>query len=83
MLLIPCPHCGPRDESEFTYGGPYSPMPPLEGGSTAEDWHRAVHLGSSGTAPLRELWYHDAGCERWVVLRRDPKSHDFTTGSEP
>ena len=22
MLLIPCPHCGPRDESEFTYGGP-------------------------------------------------------------
>ena len=21
MLLITCPHCGPRDETEFTYGG--------------------------------------------------------------
>ncbi len=21
MLLIPCPWCGPRDETEFTYGG--------------------------------------------------------------
>ena len=21
MLLIPCPHCGPRDETEFKYGG--------------------------------------------------------------
>jgi len=22
MLLIPCPYCGARDETEFTYGGP-------------------------------------------------------------
>jgi sarcosine oxidase subunit alpha len=22
MLLIPCPYCGPRDETEFAYGGP-------------------------------------------------------------
>ena len=21
MLLIDCPHCGPRDETEFSYGG--------------------------------------------------------------
>ena len=21
MLSIPCPHCGPRDETEFKYGG--------------------------------------------------------------
>ncbi|MDN5877601.1 MAG: sarcosine oxidase subunit delta, partial [Brevibacterium sp.] len=21
MLLIDCPHCGPRDETEFHYGG--------------------------------------------------------------
>jgi len=21
MLLIDCPHCGPRDEIEFRYGG--------------------------------------------------------------
>ena len=21
MLLIPCPYCGPREETEFSYGG--------------------------------------------------------------
>jgi len=21
MMLIPCPHCGPRPETEFVYGG--------------------------------------------------------------
>ena len=34
MLLIPCPHCGPRDESEFDYGGRALRLPDLEVAST-------------------------------------------------
>ncbi len=30
MLLIPCPHCGPRNESEFQHGGPTRRMRPGE-----------------------------------------------------
>ena len=77
MLLIPCLHCGPRDEAEFTYGGPFSPLPPLDGNSTITDWHRAVHFRPADTKPIEELWFHDAGCEHWVILRRDPISHGF------
>ncbi|MCP5087160.1 MAG: sarcosine oxidase subunit delta [Rhodobacteraceae bacterium] len=83
MLLIPCPNCGPRDETEFTYGGPVSQWPEMNGGSTTKDWHRAVHFKSSKSTLVSELWYHDAGCERWIVLCRDQNSHDFTARAGP
>ncbi|MGB5835598.1 MAG: sarcosine oxidase subunit delta [Albidovulum sp.] len=76
MLLIPCPHCGERDEAEFAYGGPARLLPPLDGSGDVAAWHRAVHLPAVSEGPLRELWYHHAGCECWIEVVRDIRSHD-------
>lgn len=75
MLLIPCPHCGPRDQSEFAYGGGSVPLPNLS--APGADWHRAVHLRADPTGQQAELWYHTAGCERWFKVLRDVKTHAF------
>ena len=78
MLLIPCPLCGPRDESEFTYGGDASKrLPPLDGKSGPAEWHAAVHLRENPRGPQRELWYHAMGCESWIEVERDTLSHDI------
>ena len=75
MLLIPCPNCGARDQSEFSYGGLRAPLPPLD--ASIGDWHTAVHL-RSGEMPVREeLWYHACGCERWIVVSRNLTTHEF------
>ena len=38
MMLIPCPFCGHRNESEFTYGGPVKPDRPDPNATSDEDW---------------------------------------------
>ena len=73
MLLIPCPWCGPRDETEFNFGGSAEhAMPPLDG--AREAWHAFVHLRANPKGPHRELWYH-TGCERWIAVARDTSDH--------
>jgi len=76
MLLIPCPHCGARDESEFDYGGRALALPSLA--ASAADWHQALHLGNDSEDCVDEYWYHGAGCECWIQLRRNLSTHEFT-----
>ena len=77
MLLISCPNCGPRAEEEFAYGGPSRVLPSLDGLADATAWHQAVHCGGTSATIQPEVWYHHAGCERWVTLRRDLATHAF------
>ena len=45
MLLIPCPWCGPRDHSEFTYGGDATAKRPADPQAASdEDWFAYVYL---------------------------------------
>lgn len=79
MLLIPCPWCGPRDESEFSYGGDAQrPMPPLDGSASPADWQAYVHKRANRKGAHREFWYHQFGCERWLRVDRDTVTHEIT-----
>lgn len=82
MLLIPCPWCGPRDESEFTYGGDASAALP-ELSADTEAWFPAVYLRANPRGPHDELWHHSAGCRRWLKLRRDTLSHEIHAAGPP
>ena len=79
MLLIPCPHCGERDESEFDYGGRAINLPDLDANLTS--WHEAIHLSQSDEPVINEVWFHSAGCECWIQLKRDSRTHEFQTGT--
>lgn len=78
MLLIPCPHCGPRDESEFSYGGPARALPPLDG--PVAETQRAIHNPINPRGPLQEHWYHASGCECWIKVTRNTLTHAFEEG---
>jgi len=76
MLLIPCPWCGARDESEFTYGGSAErSMPALDSKAGLEDWHAFVHRRGNPKGAHREYWHHSHGCERWLIVERDTVTH--------
>ena len=77
MILIPCPCCGPRDESEFTYGGPRRPFPAISGAADLRDWHEALFDVPNPVGPLVELWYHTSGCETWVEVTRNSRTHEI------
>ena len=77
MLLIPCPNCGERDESEFDYGGRALSFPELH--ADAKSWHQILHMREPVQNEVEELWFHHTGCERWIRLHRNPATHEFAS----
>jgi heterotetrameric sarcosine oxidase delta subunit len=74
MLRINCPFCGPRDHSEFTYGGDASVQyPDLD--ASADLWHDAVFQRDNIDGRQSETWHHVQGCRMWIVVERDTRTH--------
>jgi methylglutamate dehydrogenase subunit B len=75
-MRIPCPHCGLRDVREFTYLGDAVPERPDPNAADALDRFNAyVYLRDNPAGAHRELWYHVAGCQAWLAVERDTRSH--------
>lgn len=77
MLRIPCPFCGLRDETEFTYGGDASARRPPMGNDDEQAWLDYVFYRDNPRGEHQEYWHHALGCRQWLVLRRDTLTHDI------
>jgi heterotetrameric sarcosine oxidase delta subunit len=79
MLLIVCPHCGPRDETEFTYGGEANvPYPADPDALTDEEWAQYLFVRANPRGPFAERWCHASGCRRWFDIVRDTVTQEIT-----
>lgn len=72
-LQIPCPHCGLRDASEFTFGGE---LRDLESPDPQADFDR-VYLQDNAPGPQEERWFHAYACRRWMTITRDTVTNRF------
>jgi heterotetrameric sarcosine oxidase delta subunit len=76
MLLIPCPWCGPRDETEFHYGGEAHITRPADPDALDDSaWAEYLFMRNNPKGPFAERWVHNAGCRRWFNLLRDTATH--------
>lgn len=84
MLTIPCPHCGTRDQTEFTYGGDASRARP-DTSDPVDDaiWDRYLYLRDDPAGPHREYWHHTHGCRQWLTVTRDTVTNRILDVSEP
>jgi heterotetrameric sarcosine oxidase delta subunit len=75
MLLLTCPYCGPREETEFRYGGEGLSIP-----QEADDreWGRFLYYRDSPAGAFRERWVHTHGCRRWFYVVRDTLTHEIS-----
>ena len=88
MLLITCPHCGPREESEFSCGGEAHIARPLaENSLTDVEFADYLFLRDNPKGIFLERWRHVAGCRRWFNMARDTVTHEiveiYPMGSTP
>jgi sarcosine oxidase subunit delta len=87
MLLITCPNCGPRDETEFHYGGQAHiayPENPAE--LTDAEWSRYLFYRENPKGAFAERWVHTGGCRKWFNAIRDTVTYEFKsiyTGAAP
>jgi heterotetrameric sarcosine oxidase delta subunit len=75
MLLITCPHCGPRDHTEFQFGGDASLRRPDPAAAFEDGWYDFIYLRDNVRGMHRELWQHRSGCRMWLVVERDTLTH--------
>ncbi|MGH3095937.1 MAG: sarcosine oxidase subunit delta [Streptosporangiales bacterium] len=69
MMLLPCPHCGPRNATEFKYVGEATHRPD-PATTTPADWRSYLYHERNVRGWARESWYHQAGCRRYFTVER-------------
>ena len=74
-MRIPCPYCGLRDASEFTYGEDGNVVRPDPEKDNEQAWTDYVYQRTNPRGPHNELWHHTAGCRQWLRVVRDTMSH--------
>ena len=74
-LLVPCPNCGPREFTEFSYGGETNARPEPTAPLGALTHYLYVRRNVSGVQ--QEWWYHRDGCRSWFLARRDTRTNRF------
>jgi len=88
MLLIECPWCGPRDESEFSYAGEAHIARPLETVKLSDEvWADYLFMRKNPKGLHREQWSHAAGCRRYFNVERDTVTYkisgSYKIGEQP
>jgi sarcosine oxidase subunit delta len=72
MLLIKCPWCGERAETEFSCGGEAGITRPANPDSlTDAEWADYLFMRKNPRGAHAELWNHSLGCRRWFGVERD------------
>jgi len=81
MMQITCPHCGEREESEFSYGGEAHKARPEGGGLEMDDktWAEWTFMHKSPKGWFYERWNHAGGCRRWFNCVRHTVSSEILT----
>ena len=82
MLLVPCPHCGPRNQSDLRLVGASTARPDPNATDPAE-WGAYLYLRENPADWLAETWYCRSGCRRYFTLERHQATNEFRTPPMP
>lgn len=81
MKIIECPLNGPRNISEFVYGGEVKRMPDMWACSDRQ-WAEYVFYDNNGTGVVREWWLHGPS-GYWFIAERHRASDEVLRTYDP
>ncbi|OUR86298.1 sarcosine oxidase subunit delta [Marinomonas sp. 42_23_T18] len=81
MKIMNCPLNGPRNISEFVYGGEVKPMPELSTCSDKE-WAEYVFYYENSIRIVKEWWFHSPS-GYWFIAERHTASDDILKTYDP
>lgn len=84
MLLIECPWCGPRNETEYHYGGQaHVAYPENPEGLSDKEWSEYLFYRENPKGLFAERWVHSVGCRKWFNAVRDTVTYEFAAVYKP
>jgi sarcosine oxidase, subunit delta len=77
MPIIDCPFCGPRESTEFAYGGDASILRPADPETVPDaEWTAYLFWRKNPKGPHLEHWFHRDGCRSWLKVSRSTMTDD-------
>jgi len=84
MLIIECPWCGKRDQTEFSYHGEAHISRPKDPYSLSEEeWGNYVFFRKNPKGIHHERWVHRHGCRKWFNVVRNTRSDHVYASYKP
>jgi sarcosine oxidase subunit delta len=77
--MFPCPFCGPRAETEFSFAAEAGKTRP-EGDVSDLAWSEYLYAEANPKGPAREIWVH-LTCGEYFVMARDTLTHVVSASS--
>ena len=78
MVVIKCPYCGEREQTEFAcHGEAHIARPENPETLTDEERGEYLFIRSNKKGIHYERWTHDHGCRRWFNVMRDTVSDEI------
>ena len=76
MMQIPCPHCGLRAQTEFTYERTVDSVVPLD--APADEAMNILFTRTNPRGIDEEIWRHTFGCRAWLVITRNRVTNEIS-----
>jgi sarcosine oxidase subunit delta len=72
--VLTCPNCGPREVTDFAFGGELNPRP--KEAPSLRELGEYNYFRNNVAGPQREWWLHRSGCGEWFVAERDTRTNE-------
>ena len=80
-MRIPCPICGERDRREFYYVGDAKIVNRPSPDASEDLWNDYLHNRENPAGVTRDLWYHESGCNSWLIVTRNTVTHEVVSAN--
>jgi sarcosine oxidase, subunit delta len=73
-FVLSCPNCGPREVTDFGYGGELNPRP--KSTPSLRELGEYNYFRANVAGIQREWWNHRSGCGAWFIAERDTRTNE-------
>lgn len=80
-FVLTCPNCGPREVTDFAYGGEVVRRPSVR--PPDRELNRYLYTRANVAGVQREWWVHRSGCRAWFLAERDTRTGEVLVTSLP
>jgi heterotetrameric sarcosine oxidase delta subunit len=72
--VLTCPNCGPREVTDFGFGGELNPRP--KGTPSLRELGEYNYFRRNVAGVQQEWWLHRSGCGEWFIAERDTRTNE-------
>jgi heterotetrameric sarcosine oxidase delta subunit len=80
-FVLTCPNCGPREVTDFGFGGELNPRP--KSSPSLRELGEYNYFRANVAGLQREWWNHRSGCGAWFIAERDTRTNEVIWTAPP